>query len=139
MVVYTIVLLYTHYVGESNPPEVWHFVRSLNHNWAHFAEFLGFPSHLTSYIKSAWNHDPMAQIKSFMQMCLIPDCGDEKNRAIIQQITHHMPVYQYLLISTKENSLKQIEEALKTLAEKTHAEKDIPNSKGKLGWLSIVV
>ena len=89
------------FVGESNPPEVWHFVRSLNQNWAHFAEFLGFPSRLICDIQSAWHHDPKAQIKSFMRMNLIPDCGDEKIRAIIHQITPHMPVCRDPSISTK--------------------------------------
>lgn len=43
----------------------------------------------------------MAQINSFMRTCLIPDCGDEKIRAIIQQINHHLPVCRDTLITTK--------------------------------------
>ena len=73
-----IFLSISHHSGSSNPPAVWNYVRDIGKNWKHLASFLGYSDSLISEIDSKSPLDVKSQIRNFMRVCLIPDCGGEQ-------------------------------------------------------------
>ena len=82
-----LVSLHFHLIGFSNPPAVWNYVRDMEKDWEHLASFLGYSDLLISEIKSKSSWDVKSQIRDFMRVCLIPDCGEGRTREIMEKIS----------------------------------------------------
>ena len=61
-------------------------MRDIGKKWEHLAKFLGYSDSLISHIRNKWNWDEKNKIRDFMRVCLIPDCGEQRTREIMDKI-----------------------------------------------------
>ena len=86
LILIAILLPISHHSGCSNPPAVWNYVRDIGKDWKNLAIFLGYSDSLISEIDSKSPHDVKSQIRNFMRVCLIPDCGEHRTEEIMDMI-----------------------------------------------------
>ena len=61
-------------------------MRDIGENWKNMASFLGYSDSLISEIDSKSPRDIKSQIRNFMRVCLIPDCGEHRTEEIMDKI-----------------------------------------------------
>ena len=86
LVLTALLLFVSHHSGSSNPPAVWNYVRDIGKNWKNLASFLGYSDSLISEIDRKSPRDVKSQIRNFMRVCLIPDCGEHRTEEIMDMI-----------------------------------------------------
>ena len=83
-------------VGLSNPPEVYQFVLNLQVQWRSLATHLGYTEREIGSILRAGGNDYRMQIRLFLRVWWMPDCGEGKTVTILQR-GMYMYLYMYMI------------------------------------------
>ena len=77
--------MYMYTVGLSNPREVYQFVLNLQAQWRSLATHLGYTEQEIGCILRAGGNDYRMQIRLFLRVWWMPDCGEGKTVNILQR------------------------------------------------------